>query len=53
MDTPQSISDELGVMNSMAAELAGTSPSTERLSEMRKEMDYDAYQKTKFKEEIK
>jgi len=53
MDKPQSISDELGVMNSMSAELKSTRPSKERLSEMRKEMDYDAYQKTKFKEEIK
>jgi Ca-activated chloride channel family protein len=53
MDTPQSISDELGAMNSMSAELKSTRPSKDRLSEMRKEMDYDAYQKTKFKEDIK
>ena len=54
ISAPGAISSELGGLDSTAEMLGGGAGLTEdKLSELRKEMDYDAYKKTKYKENIK
>ncbi|MBA7693263.1 hypothetical protein ES703_101841 [subsurface metagenome] len=54
ISAPGAISSELGGLDSTAEMLGGGAGLTEeKLSELRKEMDYDAYKKTKYRENIK